>query len=49
MDVYAKVAGEVQPKKEKLAAAEAELDKQQQAFAVKQKELSDVEGKLASL
>ncbi|KAH0574918.1 Dynein heavy chain [Spironucleus salmonicida] len=49
MDVYAKVASEVEPKKLKLEGAEAELDKQQKALAVKQKELAEVEAKLADL
>ena len=49
MDVYDRVAKQVQPKKEKLAAAEAELEKANANLKGKQDSLREVQDKVAEL
>jgi len=49
MDIYARVAKEVEPKRARLAAANAELQEAQDKLKVKQDQLQEVEDKVAEL
>eukprot|EP00701_Giardia_intestinalis_P004984 XP_001708808.1 Dynein heavy chain [Giardia lamblia ATCC 50803] len=49
IDIYAKVFAEIEPKRERLAQAEQTLKTQQEALAVKQKDLAAIVAKLDAL
>lgn len=49
IDIYAKVFAEIEPKRERLAQAEQVLKTQQEALAVKQKDLAAIVAKLDTL